>query len=238
MDDVTQVIKKLWEEKALFGIWQEDCLGSLPESARVLICPKGVNAVSQGKLDELRRSGVEVFTGADDGWQRSTQLTRVAVVPGEGINLLVRRTVQGTLYSLVSSGPVKAVTLKTERGNTVTLGISDYALVHEGEAGINWVQGSGEVAIGGSRLCTIERGRAILASDEDLDLMHSKRVRVLATKPTRIKFAHVINAVAVLGENQAEPLATFMPEGADKTAIDVDSELIRYVLRIDRGLSP
>jgi hypothetical protein len=138
----------------------------------------------------------------------------------------------------VSSGPVKAVTLKTERGNTVTLGISDYALVHEGEAGINWVQGSGEVAIGGSRLCTIEQGRAILASDDGLDLMHSKFVRVLVTEPTRIKFAHVINSVAVLGEDRAEPLATFMPEGADKAAIDVDSELIRYVLRIDRGLSP
>ena len=77
-----------------------------------------------------------------------------------------------------------------------------------------------------------------MASDEGLDLTHSKRVRVLVTKPTRIKFAHVINSVAVLGENRAEPLATFRPEGADKTAIDVDSELIRYVLRIDRGLSP
>jgi hypothetical protein len=100
------------------------------------------------------------------------------------------------------------------------------------------VEGSGEVAIGGSRLCTIEQGRAILASDEGLDLMHSKRVRLLVIKPTRIKFALVINSIALLGENRAEPLATFMPEGADKTAIDVDSELIRYVLRIDRGLSP
>ena len=237
MDDVTPVIKKLWEEKAVFGIVQEDCLGSLPKSARMLICPKGVSTASEGKLNELRRSGIEVFTRQDEGWRKSARLIRLSVTPGDGVNLLVRRTVQGTLYSLMSSGAVKAVTLKTERGNTVMLGLDDYAMVHESAAGINWVLGSGEVFINGSQLCAIDQGLAILASGDDLDLLHSKRVRVLVTKPARIKFANVITSVAVLEENRAEPLTTFMPEGADKTTIDIDSELIRYVLQIGRGFS-
>lgn len=134
----------------------------------------------------------------------------------------------------MSSGPEKAVTLKTEHGNTVTLGLNEYAMVHESVAGITWVQGSGEVVIGGTRLCTIDQGRAILASGDSLDLLRSKRVRVLATKPTTIQFTRAITSVAVLQENQVEPLATLTPEGADPKTIDIDSELIRYVLQIVR----
>jgi hypothetical protein len=232
MDDVTPAIEQLWKEKAVFGIVQEDGLGSVPKSTRMLICPKGVSAASKGKLEELRRSGIEVFTGPDESWRKSARLVRLSVTPGNGINLLVRRTVQGTLYSLMSSSPVKAVTLKTERGNSVTLDLNDYAMVHESAAGINWVQGSGEVVINGSQLCKLDEGRAILASDDDLDLLSSKRVRVLVTQPTRIKFAHAIASVGVLEENRAEPVGTFKPEGADKAAIDIDSELVRYVLQI------
>ena len=237
MDDVTPAIEKLWKEKAVFGIVQEDGLGSLPKSTRMLICPKGVSAASKGKLDELRRSGIEIFTGPDESWQKSARLERLSVTPGDGINLLVRRTVQGTLYSLMSSSPIKAVTLKTERGNTVTLGLNDYAMVQESAAGINWVHTSGAVVINGSQLCAIEQGRAILASDDALDLLHSKRVRVLATQPTRIKFARGIASVGVLEENRAQPLATYTPDGVDKAAIDIDSELVRYVLQINRGVS-
>jgi hypothetical protein len=237
MDDVTAVIKKLWQAKAVFGILQEDCLDNLPKSAQMLICPKGVGAASQGRLDELRRSGVEVFTGSDEGWRNSARLIRVSVTPDEGISLLVRRTVRGTLYSLMRSGPEGSVTLKTEHGNTVTLGLQDIALVHESEAGVNWVEGSHEVTINGARLCAIERGRAIVASDEGLDLIRSKHVCVLANEPTRIEFRQPIDRVAVLEENRADPLAVLTPEGESRSTIVIDSELIRYVLRIDRSFS-
>jgi hypothetical protein len=233
MDEVTNVVNKLWQEKAVFGMLQEDCLGTLPKTTRLLICPKGVTAASEGKLAELRRSGVEVFTGADDGWRKSAQLPHLSVTPGEGTNLLVRRTVQGTLYGLLNRVPVKAVTLKTERGTPVRMGLSDYVLVQEGEAGINWVEASGEVVVQGSPFCAIDRGRAILASDDGLDLVHSKRVRVLATEPTRIKFSRAIASVAVLEEGRRDALATFEPEAADNFSLDIDSELIRYVLRIE-----
>lgn len=35
-------------------------------------------------------------------------------------------------------------------------------------------------------------------------------------------------------ENRAEPLATFTPEGADKAVQPIDSEAVRYVLRVER----
>jgi hypothetical protein len=237
MDAVTPVIAKLWEEKVVFGVVQEDCLGSLPKSARILICPKGVSAAGERELNELRRAGVEVFTGPDENWQNSARLLRLHVTPDDGINLLVRRTTHGTLYSLFSSSPAKAVTLVTERSNTVTLGLDNFAMVHESSAGVNWLQGSGDVVINGTRFCTIDQGRGILASGDGLDLLHSRRVRVLATEPTKVRFVQPITSVTVLEENRIEPLATISPTGSDKTSLDIDSELVRYVLQINRAFS-
>jgi hypothetical protein len=229
---VTQAIKKLWQEKVVFGILQEDCLGTLPKATRVLICPNGVTAESNARIEEIRRSGVQVFMGPKEDWQKAVEASRLSVTPGEGIDLVTRRTVEGTLYSLIGKAPTKPVTLQTEQNSSLQLGVNEYALVHERASGVNLVEASGEVVINGARFCTIERGRAILASDDGLDLAHSKRIRVLATGPTRIRFARPMGSVAVLEEGQSEPLTTFVPEGADKAALEIDSELIRYILGI------
>jgi hypothetical protein len=232
--EVTQVVRRLWQEKVVFGIVQEDCLGSLPKSVRVAICPNGVTADSKAKIEELRRSGVQVFMGPAQNWRRAVEISRIEVTPGEGINLLTRRTVEGTLYSLLGAGPAKPVVLKTERKTSVTLGINEYGMVHERATGVNLVEATGKVAINGTPFCTIERGRAILASDDGPDLAQSKRVRVLATEPTRITFASPIGSVAVLEEGRAQPLATFAPGAAGECALDIDSELVRYVVRVVR----
>ena len=237
MDAVTNVIAKLWAEKAVFGIVQEDRLRSLPKSARMLICPNGVSAAGEAKLDELRRSGVEVFIGPGDAWRSSSRLGRIQVSGGQGINLLVRRTTQGTLYSLMRTGPVRVVTLKTENGNTVTLGLDKFAMVHESSAGVTWVQGSGEISINGSRLCAIDRGRGVLASADGLDLMHSRRLRLVASEPTRVSFAQRITSFDVLEKSRAAALATVSPGGSDDSALNIDDELIRYILEIKRRLS-
>jgi hypothetical protein len=221
----------------VFGILQEDCLRDLPKSAQVLICPKRVNAASEGRLDELRRSGVKVFTESEADWEKSARLLRLAVNPGDGVDLLVRRTVQGTLYSLTKSDSERLVTLKTERGNTVALGLQGFALACENVAGINWVEASHEVTIDGSRVCSIESGRVILVSDDGLDLARSKRVRLLATEPTAVEFSQQVESVAVLEENRPEPLTTFVPEGKAKPTLVIDSQLVRYVLRVTFGQS-
>jgi hypothetical protein len=236
-DSVIEVIRRLWQEKAVFGILQEDCLRDLPKSAQVLICPKRVNAASEGRLDELRRSGVKVFTESEADWEKSARLLRLAVNPGDGVDLLVRRTVQGTLYSLTKSDSERLVTLKTERGNTVALGLQGFALACENVAGINWVEASHEVTIDGSRVCSIESGRVILVSDDGLDLARSKRVRLLATEPTAVEFSQQVESVAVLEENRPEPLTTFVPEGKAKPTLVIDSQLVRYVLRVTFGQS-
>ena len=232
MAAVTQAVKKLWEGKVVFGVLQEDCLGNLPKSAQVLICPSGVTARSDTRIEEIRRSGVQVFMGPKEDWQKAVEISRLVVTPAEGINLLARRTLEGTLYSLIGKASAKPVTLKTEQNSSVTLGVNDYALVHERASGVNLVEASGEVTINGARFCTIEKGRAIIVSDDGQGLVRSKRVRVLASEPTRIKFTRPLGSVAALTEEQSEPLTTFVPKAADKATLDIDSELVRYVLRI------
>jgi hypothetical protein len=229
---VTQAVKKLREGKVVFGVLQEDSLGSLPKSAQVVICPNGVSAESKARIEEIRGSGVQVFMGPKEDWQKAVEISRLQVTPGEGITLLARRTLEGTLYSLIGKAPAKPVSLKTEQNSNLTLGVNQYALVHERASGVNLVEASGEVTINGARFCTIEKGRAIIVSDDGQDLVRSKRLRVLATEPTRIKFTRPLGSVAVLTEGQSEPLTTFVPGAASKAALDIDSELIRYVLGI------
>jgi len=233
LEEVTQTVKKLWQEKAVFGIWQEDCLNSLPTSARVLICPKGVTAASEGRLAELRRSAVEVFIGADNGWQRSPQVPHVSVTPSEGMDLLVRRTHQGTLYGLMRTGGPGTVRLRTEGKRVVSLGVEPYAFVLDRGTGIGLVEAAGEVSIDGFFFCRVERGRAWVVSDEQADLKGAKVVRVLVTEPMKIQFARTIAAISVLEEGRSEPLARLIPGGSDPRVLEVDSEVARSVLRVE-----
>jgi len=233
LEEVTQTVKKLWQEKAVFGIWQEDCLNSLPTSARVLICPKGVTAASEGRLAELRRSAVEVFMGADNGWQRSPQVPHVSVTPSEGMDLLVRRTHQGTLYGLMRTGGPGTVRLRTEGKRVVSLGVEPYAFVLDRGTGIGLVEAAGEVSIDGFFFCRVERGRAWVVSDEQADLKGAKVVRVLVTEPMKIQFARTIAAISVLEEGRSEPLARLTPGGSDPRVLEVDSEVARSVLRVE-----
>jgi hypothetical protein len=94
------------------------------------------------------------------------------------------------------------------------------------------VEATGEIAINGAHFCTIERGRAIIASDVGQGLVQSKRLRVLATEPTKIKFARPIHSLTVLQENQTTPLATIPSEATDKSDLVIDSELVRYIVRV------
>ena len=231
--EVTRTFKRLWQEKVVFGVFQEDCLDNLPKTARVLICPRGVTADSTNRVEELRKSGVQVFMGLTEDWQKAVNISRLSVTPGEGINLLTRRTVTGTLYSLMGTGPAKPVSVETEQKTNVRLGLNAYVMVHEGASGVNLVEATGEIAINGAHFCTIERGRAIIASDDGQGLVQSNRLRVLATEPTRIKFARPVHSLTVLQENGAGPLATFTPEAADNSAVAIDSELVRYIVRVE-----
>jgi hypothetical protein len=226
-----QVLRGLWREKVPFGTWHEDCLDDLPETTRVLLCPDGVTSPeSPPKLDALRRSGVQVFVGSGEEWQEAADLPRLPVTPKEGVDLLIRRTVEGTLYSLFSEPPVETVALGTEGGSVVTLGLTAFALVHERDSGLGLMESSGEVTLNGQWFGRIEQGRAVLVSEDDRDLTTCQRTRVVVTEPTRIEFRREIASCQVWEEGRDGPLGIIPMEGK---VLDIDSEMKRYVLRLE-----
>jgi hypothetical protein len=222
-----ETIRALWREKVVFGICQQDCLDHLPQSARVLICPGGVPRALAQRIEAIRCSGVEIYS--DDGWKVSDRLGRVSVTPGEGVDLLTRRTVQGTLYSLFAEGPAGSITLETEEHAVLTFGLTRYAMVHQRANGLGLLEASGEVKINGAPLCAISRGRAFIASEDGQDLTDCARVRLLVTEPTRVEFAREIASCAVLEEGVTQPVGTF---SVGRTELEIDGEMSCYVLEL------
>jgi hypothetical protein len=233
IEKVISAIHRLWLDKVIFETLQEDCLSGLPNSVKVLIVPAALSAEGNNQLESLRAAGIAVFSGPDADWADAVSIARLPVTPSRGINFLTRRTVEGTLYSLAGAQPHPVVTLKTEGNATVALGLQQFAHVHERKSGVNYVEAAGNVVLNGAPVCNIEQGRAIIASDDDLDLAHSHRLRILAAAPTRITFSRPLHSVSILEAGVAHPLATLTPKASDARVLNIDQELSRYVLRVE-----
>jgi hypothetical protein len=233
VDEVIETIHALRQQKAIFGIMQEDCLATVDKSTQVIIAPKRVSDASMQQLDALRTSGVQVFLGLTADWHNAVQVSQLSITPPLGSELLTRRTVEGTLYLVKRSGEPRAINLTTEHNTNLRLGLNKYVMVHERASGINLIEASGEVFINGIRFCTVEGGRVIVASADELDLEHTRHLRIVATEPTRIHLAHPIISIKVMQEAVLEPVGNVTPDENDKSTISIDSELVRYELRVD-----
>ena len=233
---VLDAIRVLWQQHVIFEVWQEDCLGALPSTARILICPNGVTPDSRQELERLRRTGVEVLSTDGDHWLRAVSALRLPLAPADGIYLMARRTKAGTLYSLIRAAPDSAilqpVKLTTQENMEIALGLRGYALVQDGSAGVNLIEAAGSVLIGGKPFCNIEKGRAILATDGTHGLTGARRIRVLATEPGTIHFPRPIRSISVL-QDGIDPIATLSPEAGNRSALTIDGELVRYVLEVE-----
>jgi hypothetical protein len=103
-------------------------------------------------------------------------------------------------------------------------------MIHDVSAvGVTLVEASGDVKIGGVDLCTISTGRAILASDDGLSLIESKRIRIAVTEPTTIQFNRSIKRCEVIEEGVDVPVSILTP---NSQTLDIDSELSRYILLV------
>ncbi|MHB1457615.1 MAG: glycoside hydrolase 5 family protein [Armatimonadota bacterium] len=231
MDNVFNALRALWEMKAVFGVWQEDCLKNLPKTARVVICPDGVvDSVSNQKLDALQKSGVQIYMNGDDSWKTSQDIPCLDITPHDEIKMQIRRTVEGTLYSMKSEKTAGLITMQTERSIKVGLSLNTYAMVHERESGVNLVEGSGDVTISGEMVCRISKGRVIMASADEHDLLTTKHIRMIATEPTTIHFNRNITSCSLLLEGMKEPAATFQ---VNNDKLDIDSQIVHYVIQLN-----
>ena len=229
LEAVSRTLRQLRASKIVFGILQEDCLEQLPAGTRVLICPAGVTAAaSRARLEALQAAGVEVYF--EDDWRGSARFEQIPVTPGEGIELLVRRTTRGTLYALTSEQPIDPVTVELESGR-LTLGLYRYALILDGPEGIELIEAAGNVLLDSQPFIEIKSGRAIMDSGSGQSLSKVGRVRLIVTEPGEIRFARSITSFDIMDARQATPLSVMPHQGPGSKTITVDDQMVRYVIR-------
>ncbi|MHB1001246.1 MAG: glycoside hydrolase 5 family protein [Armatimonadota bacterium] len=231
MDPFFEVIKALWKANVVFGVWHEDCLPDLPDTAQVLIVPF-VSPSLETKLDELASKGIDIITNVNVEWKSIPELPVIQVSPGDEIDLMIRRTKQGTLYSLVSETYSDTVSIDTEGKHNVSLGIKSYAMAHESGNGISMIEGSGDVIIDGVKFCSISNGRAIIASDDGNDLINAKTLRILSTEPSTIIFNRDVKSGSICFEGGEKSSAALGNDYIKGAALNVDSEMFKYVIEI------
>jgi len=145
---------------------------------------------------------------------------------------MVRRTTDGSLYVLVGGQSKHPITMRTEAGSTVALGVDGYAMVHERSSEVTLVEASGEVAIDARRFCRVSQGRAIVASSDNAGLPNAGSVRLVVTHPTRVQFAREIARVSVLDEFGGGPAVAEDRGCRHGCTLDIDAELSRYLLEV------
>lgn len=234
MEPAQTTFKELWREKIPFGVLQEDCLDRLPSSARVLICPSGVSRESESRLASLRARGVGVVSGEQENWKALVSQNRAPLTPGDGVDVITRRTRQGTLYSLFSQRTrPETVSLRLGRDVEVSLGLERFAMVHHGPNGVDFCEASGEVRVGKVKLCSLGKGRILIFSLDEQDLLHTQRARLLATAPAAIEFEREMERVMVFEEGKLEPVGTVALSEKSRRHLDLDDQLLRYSLEIE-----
>ena len=229
MEKAGKVIGQLTASHAAFGILQEDCLAALPPSVHVLILPLGLSSNSTELIARAHRSNTTVLDASQPGWDLSPQIHHIGVAPSD-VSLMVRDVPGGHLYALESSKPKPSVHLSIEQGQDVVLGLTDFAMVRQRGAAIDWMEASGEVSRGDSPLLAIEKGRAILSSSHGEDLAVTKSMRVLATEPTQIRFPRKISSLAIIEDGRR--ISIPVQEAGKDSTLEIDDQLVQYVVEV------
>jgi len=231
-NEVELAIQKLWQARVAFGVVREDCLARLPASARILICPVSPNPELRNNSGGFHRSNLRVYVGDPSQWLKAIEAYQIPVAPRGGINLLVRRTPEGALYSLYrNSSNSDQVAMKTEGHAEISLGLNDFALIHEQPMGIDLVQATNEVVLNGTHICTIKGGRALLSSSDGKDLASSESLRMIVNQPSWIQFQHRIRSISFFEGGGTKPVASYAPSGSNKE-INIDDQMARYIIQI------
>ena len=230
MEKTSKVIGQLNADHVAFGILQEDCLAVPPRDAHLLILPLGLPAISPERLARIRRSDTAVLDASQPGWDLSPEIHHIGIAPSD-VSLIVRDVPGGLLYALESSNPKPAVHLSIAPGKDVVFGLTDFAMVRQRGAAIDWMEASGEVSRGDSPICSIGKGRAILSSSHGEDLAVTRSMLLLAAEPTQIRFPRKISSLAIVEDGRR--ISIPVQELGEESTLDIDDQLVRYVIEVN-----
>jgi hypothetical protein len=225
------LFEQLWKEGVEFGVCQEVNLAKLPEEARTVIAPGEFSAESEAKLAKLQDAGVQVFRGASDEWRQAKVLPRATVAPAGAAEVVIRRTIDGTLYALFPLGEAERAVL-TAGGHKVAIGLKTAGFVHTTVGGVDLIEATGDVEIDGTPFAKIDSCRGIIAAEGSRDLMKAKQISLMATAPGKIRFmGRTIVAVEAYVESRSDPVGNVaIVDGSD--TLEIDRDLARYRLAV------
>lgn len=223
LEKTQAVLKDLWRKKIIFGIWQEADIDKLPAGVNAVICAVSLT----NGMSAIKTKGTKVFEGTDS-WKSFSGLEKVMVEGGDNLDLLSRRTEQGLLFTLINKGDEKNISVDYNAVR-VNMGISDFALVHYSKNGVILWEGTGTLQVNGKTICSISRGRVIMAAEDGRGLQRSTRIKLIITEPATLVFKRKITSVSISdGLNQA-PRKIGFRQGQQ---LAIDDQLAKYVLHL------
>ncbi|MBX3256236.1 MAG: hypothetical protein KF862_19015 [Chitinophagaceae bacterium] len=225
LEQVQQTLLEMWAEGIVFGIWQEADLETLPSSAQMAVCPAPLSF--RESLAFLKSRNISVYQKKSD-WAGERRFDKLQI--NKKCKTLVRRTAVGVLFTMVMPEPAAQTELQYQ-GARVSMDINDFGLVHFSHPGILLVEGEKKIIIDGKVLCVVERGRAIIASEDHRSLIESNFLKVMVTVPTEIRFGRTISAVLISDGSDAAP-RTIGAKFASGKLLRINDQLCHYVLHV------
>jgi hypothetical protein len=224
MEEIYKTLKSLWESKAVFGIWQEAELKVLPDKTKAVICPFPLTE----DISVVKSRGIKVYEGPD-GWKSCEELDMARLTNGDKTSVISRRTAEGILFTIIHKGDTKEVSLGYHNSQ-VSFGINNFGIVHQTERGIMLLEGVGKFTVNQSLLCTIDKGRLIIASEDRKSLQNSSKLKLIVTGPAKISFRKSITSVAISdGSAKNQQPVKYPVQGTD---IHIDDQLSKYVIHL------
>lgn len=231
MDPIFNAIGTLWRSKAIFGVWQEESLDSLPDSTKAVIIPFMTDSL-RSKIELLRDRGIKIIDTSSENWSILEPIRTMDVSPSENTDLQVMRTINGTLYSLKTEEQPCNVKIRLDDKTSVNAMIDRYMVVHLGRHGVDFIEGSGNISINDEQICSITNGRMIIRSDDNKGLSESSSMILMATDKCNITFNKKITDVYVIINGVEPKQIKCSPEVYSNNTLMVDTEMMQYMIKI------
>jgi hypothetical protein len=222
-----ELMKTLWSEKVIAGIWQEEDIATLPSAARAVICPVRLSSASAAAMQNLQTRGIKIYYGPHE-WKSFPGLERIHVTPGDKTDVMIRATAGGYLFTVISKGYTGDAILKY-RSQTLQLSVSNFAMAHITGDGIVLIEGEGNLIINNKSFCKADRGRVIVSAEDGNALPGTKLIRLMVSQPSRLSFRKKIASVSLTDGFGGKPA----PAGTDCISgrdLLVDDQLMKYVI--------
>ncbi len=234
-DTFFEAIEGLWKNGAVFGVWQEDSLYTLPESTEMIIFPNEceIKAETLRNINVIESRGIKVYKGNDFSWKDCLS-EKVDFKPMDDARLLVRNIERGRLYFIDNLRREKRKFELFISGVMLEMELEGFGLVMEKDNKIVMAEFQGRLAIDGDVIADSKDGRCVIKSGSSDDLRNSKNLVIMAYGPMQLFLNGIYKTAQILShDGQVLDKITVGRKGG-LAALNIDTEISSYRISIFR----